>query len=235
MQLFYHPDIHETTQFFSFDKEESRHLIKVLRKNTGNIIAVTNGKSRLFEAEIINADFRKCRLKVNKVSLKTPGSYTLHMAVAPTKMNDRYEWFLEKAVEIGVTEITPVICRYSERRAIKPERFKKIMIAAMKQSFQYQLPGLNEAMAFQDFIDQSNNGRLFIAHCEDSERSPLQNNVKAGQQITILIGPEGDFSGDEIRLASEKGFIPVSLGRTRLRTETAAITACHTIALINEQ
>jgi len=234
MQLFYHPDIDEHTQRFDFDATESRHLVKVLRKNAGDLIAVTNGKNRLFETEIIDPDPKKCRLKVLRSQRQPSKNHTLHMAVAPTKMNDRYEWFLEKAVEIGIDEITPLICERSERRTVKAQRFRKIIIAAMKQSLQYQLPRLNEAVSFRDFIDQPFSGQLFIAHCGASERFPLQKSVKAGGKVIILTGPEGDFSGDEVQLALKKGYIPVSLGHTRLRTETAAIAACHTVALINE-
>lgn len=233
MQLFYHPDLHEHTKFFSFDREESKHLLKVLRKNTGDTIWVTNGDHWLFEAEITEANAQECKLRVITATRKGARNYALHMAVAPTRTNDRYEWFLEKAVEIGVDEITPLICSRSERKTAKPERWKKIMVSAMKQSLQYSLPKLNKAIDFQDFIDQPFNGQLFIAHCGKSERASLKRKALADHKVTILIGPEGDFSEEEIHLAEQKGCIPVSLGGTRLRTETAALVACHTVALIN--
>jgi 16S rRNA (uracil1498-N3)-methyltransferase len=234
MQLFYHPDISETTTTFSFDKDESRHLIKSLRKKAGDIIQVTNGQGWMFDAEIINEDPKKCALQITKVTKQAIKRFYLHMAVAPTKMNDRYEWFLEKATEIGVDEITPIICDHSERKIIKTERFQKIIQSAMKQSLQYTLPKLNEAIPFSKFINQPNNGQLFIAHCEETQRVPLKRKALADHKVTILIGPEGDFSLKEIDIAKEKGYLPVLLGNTRLRTETAAIAACHTIALINE-
>jgi len=234
MQLFYHPDITETTSFFSFDETESKHLVKVLRKQTGDQIWVTNGKNQGFEAEITVDNPKKCTLKVTRVHHKNPRNYYLHMVVAPTKMNDRYEWFLEKAVEIGVDEITPILCKHAERKHIKPERFHKILIAAMKQSLQYQLPKLNEMITFEDFMQQPFNGQLFIAHCRTTERATLKRKALADHKVTLLIGPEGDFSEAEINLSVKKEFIPVSLGKTRLRTETAAIVACHTVALINE-
>ena len=234
MQIFYHPGIDETSSFFSFDTAASKHLIKVMRKQTGDVIRVTNGRGWHFTAELVDPDPKKCTLKVNEATQQNTRNYTLHLAVAPTKMNDRYEWFLEKAVEIGVDEITPVICHHSERKHSKPERFRRIIISAMKQSLQYQLPKLRDAVTFEDFIRQPFNGQRFIAHCKDSERDALHHKASANRAITVLIGPEGDFSEAELRLAVEKGFIPVSLGQTRLRTETAAVVACHTIALINE-
>ena len=156
------------------------------------------------------------------------------MAVAPTKMNDRYEWFLEKATEIGVQEITPIICDHSERKVIKTERFDKILLSAMKQSNQYFLPILNESIAFKEFVKKQFKGQKFIAHCEETNKKTLKSVLKTSEDCTILIGPEGDFSVKEIEIALEKQFIPISLGNTRLRTETAAVVACHTVVLMNE-
>ena len=162
-------------------------------------------------------------------------SYSLHLAVAPTKMNDRYEYFLEKATEIGIDSITPIICEQSERKTIKSDRFEKIIQSAMKQSLHYYLPNLNEAVYFKDFIKQEFTGQLFIAHCEESNKKSLKKELEPNQNITILIGPEGDFSMKEIELAMTNHFIPVTLGDTRLRTETAAIVACHSVAFINHE
>lgn len=234
MQLFYHPDIHENTAFFSFDATESHHIINVLRKTEGDLLYITNGKGWFFTAKITAANAKNCTVAITNAVHIPERNYYLHLVVAPTKSNERYEWFLEKAVELGVNEITPVICRHAERRTIKPARFNKIISAAMKQSLQYYLPKLNAAVSFQNFIDQPFNGQLFIAHCRNSERFPLKRKALADHKITVLIGPEGDFTEDEIQLAVKKGFIPVSLTTTRLRTETAAIVACHTVALINE-
>jgi 16S rRNA (uracil1498-N3)-methyltransferase len=149
-------------------------------------------------------------------------------------MNDRFEWFLEKATEIGVSEITPIICEHSERKFIKNERFEKIIVAAMKQSNQHYLPKLNDPIIFKDFLKQEFSGQLFIAHCEETDKQQLKKLLLPKIPATILIGPEGDFSAKEIQLALDTKFIPVSLGNTRLRTETAAIVACHSVAFVNE-
>ncbi|MBN4084902.1 16S rRNA (uracil(1498)-N(3))-methyltransferase [Flavobacteriaceae bacterium AH-315-B10] len=234
MQLFYNPDITNKIKQFSFNKEESKHIVKVLRKNIGDILHITNGKGWLFTSEIIIADVKKCTVSIETKTLQLKQNYKLHLAVAPTKMNDRYEWFLEKATEIGIDSITPIICDHSERKVIKPERFQKIITAAMKQSLQCYLPKLNQAISFNEFLKQELNGQLFIAHCEESDRKSLKKEFQPKQEITILIGPEGDFSVKEIEMAIQNKFIPVTLGETRLRTETAAIVACQTIALMNE-
>lgn len=155
------------------------------------------------------------------------------MAVAPTKLNDRFEWFLEKATEIGVHEITPIICERSERKVIKRERMQKVIQSAMKQSLQTYLPKLNQAISFKEYMDRSREGLLFIAHCEDEEKMELKRRAAPDKDVTILIGPEGDFSHSEIQLAYEKGFLPISMGKNRLRTETAAIVACTMVTMIN--
>lgn len=235
MQLFYHPEISETDTSVSFSKEESKHIIKVLRKNTGDNLMVTNGNGSLFTTEITSASPQKCIANVIELKNEEEPSYHLHLLVAPTKMNDRYEWFLEKATEIGVQEITPVICGNSERKVIKPERFEKVIQSAMKQSLHLRKPVLNVARNFQDVVNLNFEGIKFIAHCEeDKQRSFLGKLVQPGERYNILIGPEGDFTPGEIELALENGWQPVSLGKSRLRTETAAIVACHTVALINE-
>ncbi|WP_417198789.1 16S rRNA (uracil(1498)-N(3))-methyltransferase [Bizionia sp.] len=234
MQLFYNPHISETTENFTFDKDESRHIIKVLRKNVGDILQITNGKGWLFSAEITTDAIKKCEAKIIAKTVQKPLNYQLHLAVAPTKMNDRFEWFLEKATEIGITTITPIICDHSERQVIKLDRFEKIVQSAMKQSLNCYLPTLNEAIPFSDFIKQSFEGQTFIAHCEELDRKSLKQVIKPEMAITILIGPEGDFSVKEIETAIKNKFIPVTLGETRLRTETAAIVACHSVAFVNE-
>ena len=234
MQLFYNPNITNETKQFSFNKEESKHIVKVLRKNVGDQLHITNGIGWLFVAEILIADIKKCTVSIKNKTLQPKQNYKLHLAVAPTKMNDRYEWFLEKATEIGIDSITPVICDHSERKIIKQKRFEKILQSAMKQSLQCYLPKLNQATTFKDFIKQKFNGQLFIAHCEETDRKSLKQVLQPKQDVTILIGPEGDFSVKEIEMAIQNKFIPVTLGETRLRTETAAIVACHSIAFINE-
>lgn len=234
MQLFYTPDINAASGDFSFDKEESKHIVKVLRKKEGDILHVTNGLGNLFQTEIILASDKKCTVKINAVDTQKPSGFYLHLAVAPTKMNDRFEWFLEKATEIGVHEITPIICDHSERKQIKTERFDKIIQSAMKQSLQYYLPKLNEPIALKEFIRQDHEGNLCIAHCEETDKKLLKEAIIPNEKYTVLIGPEGDFSEKEIALALQHNYIPVSLGHTRLRTETAAVVACHSIVFANE-
>jgi 16S rRNA (uracil1498-N3)-methyltransferase len=234
MQLFYFKNINAHSTSFSFDKEESKHIYKVLRKKEGDVLFVTNGLGLLFKTKITLASDSKCTVEILSIETTEKQKYQLHLAVAPTKMNDRYEWFLEKVTEIGVQEITPIICDHSERKVIKTERFDRIVLSAMKQSNQVFLPILNEPIAFKDFIKKSNSGQKFIAHCEETTKKMLTEVVQANQDCTILIGPEGDFSLKEIEIALENNYNPVSLGATRLRTETAAMVACHTIALINQ-
>lgn len=234
MQLFYYQDINESTTAFSFDKEESRHIIKVLRKRDNDILYVTNGLGIIFKTEITLASDNKCTVKVLSFEKAALAAVNLHLVVAPTKMNERYEWFLEKATEIGVQQITPVLCEHSERKIIKTERFDKIILSAMKQSNQSFLPVFNEPIAFKDFITKEIGGQKYIAHCEETDKKTLKQLLQNSGDITILIGPEGDFSEKEIKLALENGYLPVSLGNTRLRTETAAIVACHSVVFSNE-
>jgi 16S rRNA (uracil1498-N3)-methyltransferase len=234
MQLFYNSTLQTSDVIFQFDKEESKHIVKVLRKKGGDEIFITNGKGNLFHSEITLESEKKCEVKITKVVFFEPKNYHLHIAIAPTKMNDRYEWFLEKATEIGIDEITPIICEHSERKIYKIDRAEKIIQAAMKQSNQYYLPQINEPISYAEFLKKEITATKFIAHCEENEKNVFKNSVKPSQNILILIGPEGDFSTKEINSALKNNFIPVSLGNTRLRTETAGIVACHTVALINE-
>jgi 16S rRNA (uracil1498-N3)-methyltransferase len=236
MQLFYNPNISKLEKEVTFDKEESRHIVKVLRMKEGDTFKITNGKGSFFSAEIISANPKGCLVKILSEEFQQPLPYQLHLAVAPTKLNDRYEWFLEKATEIGISEITPIICDHSERKTIKPERYEKILQSAMKQSLKAYLPVLNEAVSYKDFINSEKNseGLKCIAHCEETDKKSLKSVLKQNQKITILIGPEGDFSSEEIELAKQAGFIPVTLGESRLRTETAAVVACHSVAFVNE-
>ncbi|WP_268846474.1 16S rRNA (uracil(1498)-N(3))-methyltransferase [Flavobacterium aestivum] len=235
MQLFYNPTITESTESFSFDKEESKHIIKVLRKKDSDILFVTNGLGLLFKTEITLASDNKCTVQVLSIEKTELPKYKLHLVVAPTKMNDRYEWFLEKATEIGIHEITPIICDRSERKVINAERYDKIILSAMKQCNQLHLPILNPAVSFKEFIKNKNEGMQLIAHCEETDKKTLKSVLKPNENYTILIGPEGDFSEKEIALALENNYIPVSLGNTRLRTETAAVVACHSVVFVNEE
>lgn len=236
MQLFYNPlIINKNTSEVVLDKDESRHIHKVLRKNIGDKLTFTNGNGSFFETEIIQSG-KTVTIKILEENKATPMPYALHLAVAPTKLNDRYEWFLEKATEIGVTEITPIICEHSERRVIKKERFEKIIQSAMKQSLKAHMPVLNEAISFKDFIhSQPSSGIKLIAHCSDGEKVSVKQVVNPRESVLVLIGPEGDFSDSEIKLAKSLGFQSIHLGNSRLRTETAAIVACHSVSFINHE
>lgn len=233
MQLFYSDTIEPHQDEFNFDREESKHIVKVLRKTEGDSLHITNGKGSLFTSMITQASEKRCVVKIKNVDFFEPRSFTIHLVVAPTKMNDRFEWFLEKATEIGVDEITPIICDHSERKIIKTERLKKLIISALKQSNQYYLPKLNEAIHFPDFISKDIEGQKFIAHCEETNKKELKNEIQPKQNYTLLIGPEGDFSKSEIATALRKGYTAVAMGNTRLRTETAAIIGCHTLVIMN--
>ena len=235
MQLFYNSEINSDSQQFTFDKTESRHIVRVLRKKEGDKIFITNGLGDLFTSEIEIANDKRCLVKIleSKTHLK-PWNYYLHIAIAPTKLNDRFEWFLEKATEIGIDEITPIICDHSERKVLKLDRMEKIVHSAAKQSLKFHFPKLNEPLSFNQFINSDFNGQLFIAHCEETSKKTLKSVLKPSTNTTILIGPEGDFSIKEIQQSLEHNFIPVSLGTSRLRTETAGIVAVHSVTFVNE-
>jgi 16S rRNA (uracil1498-N3)-methyltransferase len=235
VNLFYHPQpLHETNEIF-LDKDESRHVSKVLRKQPGDLLHITDGAGCIYTARLVNTNAKRCVARIVEKEEKAPMPYQLHMAVAPTKTNDRFEWFLEKATEIGISEITPILCEHSERRNFKPERYEKIVQSAMKQSLKAHLPTLNPAIRFDEFLRKAHDESIrCIAHCEESHKKSLKETVFAGTSVLILIGPEGDFSPSEIELATQLGFVAVALGASRLRTETAAIVACHSVAFINQ-
>ncbi|WP_272150382.1 16S rRNA (uracil(1498)-N(3))-methyltransferase [Tenacibaculum aiptasiae] len=236
MQLFFNPNITPDTKEITFEKEESRHIVRVLRKKEGDILHITNGNGYLFFAEIIIPNDKKCLATIIKKEEKTNHrNYYLHVAIAPTKNNDRLEWFLEKATEIGIDEITPIICDNSERKVVKTERLSKIIQSAMKQSLQFTLPKLNTPVKFSEFIKSDFSEQTFIAHCEENtEKVFLKNIVKPNSKYTILIGPEGDFSTKEIDSCLYKNFTPISLGENRLRTETAGLSVVQNIAFIHQ-
>ncbi|MBC2840295.1 16S rRNA (uracil(1498)-N(3))-methyltransferase [Robiginitalea sp. SC105] len=233
MNYFYHPLLDTSVHQFSFSPEESRHIVKVLRKRAGDQLHITNGKGYLFTAEIMEADPDRCMGRILDTRKMHQKMYHLHLAVAPTKKMDRFEWFLEKATEIGVNRITPIICERSERTKLPMERLQRVIQEAMKQSLRTYLPELDEPVSLPDFLKNGQPVLKFIAHCEDDEKMDLKRRVAADKDVVILIGPEGDFSRDEIEMAVDRGFIPVSLGESRLRTETAALVACTTVNLIN--
>ncbi|MCD8185295.1 MAG: 16S rRNA (uracil(1498)-N(3))-methyltransferase [Rikenellaceae bacterium] len=234
MQLFYSPEITATRFFLS--EEESKHCVRVLRLVEGDLIHLTDGRGSLHSARILAATPKKCQVQIVETIPefgKLP--YRLTLAVAPTKNNDRFEWFLEKATEIGIDRIIPIECDRSERRVYKMERGKKVIESAMKQSLKAYLPRLDTLTDLDYLLGKQLAGDKFIAHCQPAaEKSRLQDVLRPGQPALILIGPEGDFSPQEIQAAREKGFREISLGNSRLRTETAALVACHTVALINE-
>lgn len=235
MQLFFNSEITAKTNQVVFDKNESRHIVRVLRKTMGNKLIITNGKGNLFTAEITQANDKKCLAQIVHIENKPkPWNYYLHVAIAPTKLNNRFEWFLEKATEIGIDEITPIICEHSERTVLKLDRMEKIIQSAAKQSLKFYYPKLNEVVLFNDFIKSDFGGQLFIAHCEKFSKKLLKSVAKPSEKTTILIGPEGDFSISEIEKSIQKNFVSVSLGESRLRTETAGIVAVHSVAFINE-
>lgn len=237
MNLFYQPSINNDTLQIIFDKEESRHIAKVLRKKEGDSLYITNGKGLFAKSHLISTNPKQCIATILEKESKEGLPYSLHIAVAPTKLNDRYEWFLEKATEIGITEITPIICDHSERKVIKKERYEKIIVSAMKQSLKYHKPILHDAILFKDFVtsEKTKVSQKFIAHCEEDDlKKTLISQLTKNEKYLILIGPEGDFSNNEIALAKSHDFIPISLGKSRLRTETAALVACNSVSFIQE-
>ena len=236
MQLFYTPDIESHHTSFMLSEEESKHAIRVLRLSEGSKIHLIDGRGRLYETEIIDAHPKRTTLKVLSIEEGLGKfDYDVHIAVGPTKNIDRIEWFLEKATEIGISEITPLVCENSERKEVKIERLEKIAIAAMKQSLKAYLPKINPVISFQKFIQSIHDSDTYkaIAHCVDGEKKYISDVFKPKSKYLILIGPEGDFSDKEIAMAIEAGFNPISLGDARLRTETAALTSVMEVSLLN--
>lgn len=234
MQIFYAPGISGDTYFL--DEKESKHCIRVLRMGKGAPVKLIDGKGNLYQGIISDADPKKCRIELKTVTKdfeKRP--WRLHIAISPLKNPERFEWFVEKSVEIGIDEITPIICKLTEKQNIKTERISNIVISAMKQSLKAHLPVINHVTTFTDFISEDMNGKKLIAHCHDSQaKGSVGNLVSSGEDVIIMIGPEGDFSTDEIKAASDRGFSEVHLGNSRLRTETAGIAACHSIYFLNQ-
>ncbi len=232
MQLFYTPHIQKDLAILP--KEEAQHCIKVLRMQTGDSLCMIDGKGGLYYGTLENANIKNCVVRINK-KIENYGKrdYYVHLAVAPTKNISRYEWFVEKATELGVDEITPLLCERSERKVIKTERLNKVILSAVKQSVKAYVPKLNELAKFSNFVKNSTIKNKFIAHCEDSPKQALQSIVKPQTDVLVMIGAEGDFSPNEIELAEKHNFIPVHLGKSRLRTETAGVVACHIVNLAN--
>lgn len=232
MHVFYTPDIQTRAEL---PEEEAAHAVRVLRLEAGDEVTLTDGKGCFYRAEISAASNKRCLVNVLETLPQEPlwqGHF--HLAMAPTKNMDRTEWLAEKATEIGFDELTFLNCRFSERKVIKTERIQKILVSAIKQSLKARLPKLNEMTDFNRFIRQPFSGQKFIAHCYEGEKPLLKDIVRRGEDALVLIGPEGDFSEEEVKLAVEQGFQPISLGRSRLRTETAALVACHILNLCNQ-
>jgi len=229
MNIFYTPDIRGNTGIL--DPAESHHCIKVLRLNAGDEVYLVDGTGGFYKGSISLADSRACVVNISQSEYEFgKRKFRIHIAIAPTKNIERFEWFLEKATEIGIDEISPLICERSERKIIREDRLQKVIASAMKQSLKAYMPKLNALSLFDRFVEMPFGGEKFIAHCMEGERKDLIGIKQAGDQFTLLIGPEGDFSENEIKLAISKGFIPVSFGASRLRTETAGVVACQIIA-----
>lgn len=236
MQLFYAPEVDFALGAYSFSEEESRHIVRVLRLGAGEELYLTDGRGSLIHAEITQASPKNCMVALRETTPEFERRpYRLQLAVAPTKNTDRIEWLAEKATEIGLDVLTPLLTDHSERRVLRTDRLEKIVAGAMKQSLKAYLPRVDELTAFSELVRRPFDGLKLIAHCEkEYERVLMKDIVQPGRDVLVLIGPEGDFSPAEIALALAGGFQPVSLGRSRLRTETAALAAVHTVALINE-
>ena len=231
--IFYTPDIQGLR--YTLNEEESAHAVRVLRLKAGDAITLVDGKGGWYKALIIEPHPKRCETEITEQRTeygKRP--YRLHIGIAPTKNIDRFEWFIEKATEIGIDEITPLLCERSERKHIQTERLQRVMIAAMKQSQKAYLPQLNEMTPFNKWLKPSGQGNSYIAHCNDGDRQLLKIVYQLGQDAVIAIGPEGDFSMQEVTQALDCGFQGISLGASRLRTETAGVAACYGVYFVNE-
>ncbi|HDS07778.1 MAG TPA: 16S rRNA (uracil(1498)-N(3))-methyltransferase [Bacteroides sp.] len=241
MNLFYSPDTRGDT--LELDPQESRHMVRVLRMKAGERVQLVDGKGGWFEAEIEDDDPARCKLKIlTRLSGPDPLPYVLHIAISPTKSADRFEWFLEKATEIGITEITPLICHRTEKTRLNTARLEKILIAAMKQSLRAFKPVLHAPVTLTEFIGANHRGTLGIAHCISPDRADAGEPGRNPEQVhitrlafdrsyTLLVGPEGDFTVEEVRAALDAGYTPFHLGGARLRTETAGVYICAAISL----
>jgi 16S rRNA (uracil1498-N3)-methyltransferase len=233
MHLFYNPNIQ--SDIFELDEKESKHAIRVLRMVNGDPVILVDGKGGWYEARIIDDHPKHCKLQIESYTPDyRPLPYSLHLAVAPTKNLDRFEWFLEKATEIGITDVTPLICMRSERKVVKLERLEKIIVTAMKQSLKAFKPVLHNPSGLESFLRVSRKGTLGIAHCYPRERRSI-GELELSGDYTMLVGPEGDFTEGEISKAIEVGYSPFHLGDSRLRTETAAVVITSSISLLHQR
>lgn len=231
MAIFYAPDILKTP---ILPEEESLHCTKVLRLQISTEVSIIDGRGGFYKARVVVPHAKRTEVEIVEKEFFEPNPFGVHIAIAPTKNMDRIEWFLEKSTEIGITEITPLLCAHSERKQVNLERMFKILVSATKQSKHVFLPKLNPICSFNKFVEKASADKLFIAHCAENKKQLLLNVCPKGKSVIILIGPEGDFSETEITLALLNGFDPVSLGESRLRTETAGVVACHIVNLVQQ-
>jgi 16S rRNA (uracil1498-N3)-methyltransferase len=231
LNVFYQPEIANGIRYL--DSEESRHCAKVLRKKTGDAIQITDGRGSLYKATLTDSRPDKCTYKIDSSEKEGTRPFNIHIAIAPTKNPDRTEWFVEKAIEIGIDEISFLLCDNSERAALKTDRLEKLAISAMKQSLRFTLAKINHMVLLQDFVTITQATSKFIAYVDQTNPDHLLRQAPAKSNYVVLIGPEGDFSKKELDLAIEHGYKKVSLGPNRLRTETAGLAACHILNLIN--
>ncbi len=234
VQLFYAPDF--TPDQPILPDEEARHALKVLRLELGSLIHITDGKGNLYVTKIVSSDLKKPRFQVQQTQSEMgKRDYKIHMAVAPTKNPDRTEWLVEKCVELGVDVISFIQCDRSERKHFKTDRLEKIAVSAMKQSLKMYLPEIRDMISFDKFVTNQTAEQKFIGYLDNEKKYYLSELAKPGLSYCMLIGPEGDFSPKEVELALLHGFQPVSLGESRLRTETAAMAACHILNIVNQK
>jgi 16S rRNA (uracil1498-N3)-methyltransferase len=220
-------------EFCTLSPEESRHCISVLRHVTGDTVKIFDRHGTTGTAMIVDNNPNRCRLEIISIGLVSARNARLHIAIAPVKSAERFEWFVEKAVEIGIEKITPIVCERSERRTLKIERLEKIVVAAMKQSMNLWFPEINPPVEFTKFVGKSFDGVKCMAHC-DEKTTTLPLALGSANEALILIGPEGDFSPREVNAGVASGFVPVTLGASRLRTETAGVVACAAFASLNQ-
>jgi 16S rRNA (uracil1498-N3)-methyltransferase len=232
MHLFYTPDI--SSEYYTLNEEESKHCVRVLRLQNADEVTLIDGRGGFYSAQILDANPKRTLLKINSTQREYgKRNHYLHIAIAPTKNIERTEWFIEKATEIGIDEISLIISDRSERKEVKPERLKKVITSAVKQSIKAYHPVLNEPQNFRNFIKQDFSEQKFIAHCIDNDKFSLKSELDLHSRYLVMIGPEGDFTPLEISQALESGFKPITLGESRLRTETAALEACFEINFLN--
>lgn len=231
MNLFYQPSIQQGTHYL--DPTESKHCTKVLRKKSGDVIFITDGRGFLYKAAITLADPAECHFEIQERKAEPVRTFHIHIAISPTKHPDRFEWFVEKAVELGVDRITIMTCDHTEHSHLKHDRLEKIAVSAMKQSIRLTLPPIEGPANFGDVLDGTKAASKFIAHVDADNPNHLKNIALPDSEYLVLVGPEGDFSAEELRAAKAKDFRKVSLGSNRLRTETAGLAACHILNLVN--